>query len=175
MNGTDVDSTWATDLLQTVRTSVVWSPAVTTTHVRAATLDDIPKCWPFIRDALLRIKRRQRHQSGWTPQHVHAALMAGRAELWLSFLEECLVGFTVTQVLLDPFLNAATGLFVWFAHKDPHIVCDAIPAMDAFLERVARDRGYEYLEALTARKGLARRLERYGWRGVLEVVRKELY
>lgn len=143
-------------------------------------LADVPKVlpavWPFVRRGLLHIKAKQGARSTWTPEHVLAAITQGGAELWLAMsATHKPLGFVVTQPLPDPFLHITQGLLVWMGYSDPRAPHVAVEKMDDTLAQVARARGYSYVEALTTRPGLPRRMARDGWETVLYVIRKPLY
>ncbi len=149
-----------------------------------ATAETITQWWdPVVRPALERIKAKQGPRATWTPAHVyHAVVRAGTAEPWWghtgfefgSSNRTQPVAFAITQTAFDSFQsNLPAGLFVWFAWADPRVP-EAVPAMDAGLVDVARARGLEYLEAMTTRRGMGRRLQRLGWEEVVHIVRKDV-
>ena len=159
---------------------------LTTSTVQLGDEHDVHFHWPFIRKGLAAIKRRQGWRSTWTPEHVRASLLAKQAELWLGYQVEATsagvtppqgspIAFSITQPMTDPFLHQQYGWFVWFAYRDPAVPSDIVRVMDAHLESVARFRGYRYLEALTARPGLGKRMKPLGWDVVMEVIRKDLW
>lgn len=147
---------------------------------------DLLVWWPRIRAGLMSIKERQGRRATWTPEHVRSAIVGGQAELWLVFTNtndvpnnehERLVGFAVTQQLNDPFIALTTGLFVWMAyrfHDEPGSGA-SVEEMDKVLTQVAKDRGYTYLQALTSRAGLGRRMKRHGWDTAMHIIQKDLY
>lgn len=140
--------------------------------------ESIPAFWPFVRRGLVAIGKRQDKdypdRRTWTPEHVFQSLSAKQSELWVVGRNRMPCGFTVTQIVVDPFQHVNKGLFIWMAWNDPHEP-DAVGCMDAYLSQVARDRCLTYLEALTTRPGLARRMNRHGWEQVMVVIRKDLY
>jgi hypothetical protein len=77
-------------------------------------------------------------------------------------------------MIANPFSQVVDGMFVWMAYAEP-TVREAVQEMETFLSGVAMDRGCTYLEALTSRPGLGRRMQRHGWECVLWVLRKDLY
>jgi len=157
-----------------------------TSAVQLGSEADLRLNWPFIRRGLVAIKKRQGWRSTWRPEHVRDAIMKGHAELWLGYPATATeagttvphgapIAFAVTQPMIDPFVHQALGWFVWFAYKDPLDRSDIVRVMDDYLEMVGRFRGYQFLEMLTAREGLVRRLVKHGWRKTLSVVRKDLW
>lgn len=144
-------------------------------EIRPATPETLKQWWPLMRLWLASIKRRQGPRAVWTPEHVRQAIEQGRGDLWLAMVGDELVGFTVTQMAMNHFLNVVDGMFVWMAYYKPGDKSGAVKAMDRHIEQVAKDRGCAYIEAMTARKGLGRRLARHGWECVLYVLRKDLY
>jgi len=139
--------------------------------VRPAQLVDLHAFWPFIRVGLNKIRARLEKHSYWEPEHVYAALVAGRAQLLLALRGEAVVGFTVVTVQSDPFLQVPLSLFVWIAYSEGGGVVE----MDDALEALARTQGLRFLEALTARTGLLRRIARHGWYRAMTILRKDLY
>ena len=151
------------------------APALSTPTIGPATPATLIESWPWLRECLMRIKRRQGPRSTWRPEHVRDAVNRGQAELWFVTVGTLPVAFTVTQALTDPFTGIPSWL-VWMAYADPRSAPrETVARMDAYLERVARERGFATMMAMTARPGLARRLERFGWKPVLTTLQKDLY
>lgn len=139
-----------------------------------ADAEKLTRYWPIIRHGCLTIKSYTPH-STWTPEHVRLRIVTGKNELWLCVRGDELVGFTVTEMSVDPFQNVPNGMFVWLAYKVPGEELSATDQMDEFITQIARDRGCTYMDNLTARRGLCRLMARNGWKEVLIVMRKELY
>jgi hypothetical protein len=166
----------AQTLSDMLRTGIVPMPSVPSILIRAPKdIGELGQHWPFIRGGLAKIKRRQGTRSTWHPEHIWAAVTAGRAELWLALVSGQPVAYMVTQATTDPFLCINTSLFVWFAYSDPQAPREVVTKFDEFLCDMARSRGYAYVECLTARDGLARRMGRLGWTKVMDVLRKDLW
>lgn len=162
-------------------------PAYAVTCV--ATPPHLIDVWPFVRNGLAQIKRRQERdhpgRSTWTPEHVlHAirtALLSGITpqhpwpvtQLWMAWDADAPRAFAVTQTATDPWLNVTNGLFVWMAYAEPS-ARGAVAVLDAELERIARERGYTHMTALTARRGLARRMAKLGWYAPMTCLQKDL-
>lgn len=138
---------------------------------RVTTPERLIEAWPHVRPGLVAIKKRQHTQGHWEPENVRQSIVLGQSELWLVLREDCIVGFTITQLTNDPFLNIPYSLFIWIAWSRDGGVDEA----EWTIEEYARSRGCRYLEALTQRKGLARRLARYGWEETNICIRKDLY
>jgi hypothetical protein len=139
--------------------------------IRAAQANDLLVHWPFMREGLLSIKQRLGTHSHWEPVNIYNALVKGTANLFLVERGERVVGFFVTTLQVDPFLGVPMSLFVWIAYS----VDGGVEEGHAFLEGYARTCGVEYIEALTARKGLVKRMQKFGWGLAMYIIRKDLY
>jgi len=175
-------------------TSQIVPQVPTTTRIEVtvtkADISSLDRFWPEIREGLLSIKSKSEASSfstipmgHWQPGHVRAAVIGGfsgdirqGAELWIGLTPSTeLAGFSVTNLNFEPFLNIPYAMFVWVAYATPKIRSNVVFAMDRHLTEVARGRGLEYLEAMTKRVALPRRLAPLGWQQHLLVIRKPLW
>ena len=144
--------------------------------IHRSTLEDLERHWPYIKRGLKIVRSKQTKHSYWTPEHVRMELMAGRAELYFvaDALEDgtlgVMHGFFVVTHLLDPFLHVPLGLFVWVAYAQ-------LPGFDQaeqWIEQLARQRGMRFVETISPRPGMPRRLQKAGWYVAQTVLRKDL-
>lgn len=149
--------------------------------------------WPFVRQGLARIRKRQDRdhpdRATWRPEHIRAALIEGFqmqakgampiTELWLACPREKKlpfpVAFTVTQTTMDPFVHVPLSLFIWCSYHDPKDRSDAVTSINSAIATEAKRRGYCKLEAMTARLGLARRMAKFGWVKTMDCLELDLY
>ncbi len=148
--------------------------------------------WKDIRAGLIALKAKSNASkwsllpmASWEPANVRTSVMLGfnndlvnGAELWLGMTpspNSRLAGFAVTSMSFEPFLKVPYAMFVWIAYAFPNVKSDIVPAMDTHLTNLARSRGLEYLEAMTKREGLVRRLAKFGWENHLIVIRKPVW
>ncbi len=144
-------------------------------EVRRADPANINEHWGFIRSGLEKIRRHAIKvglQTHWLPEHVKVALHEKRADCWLVVEGDAAVAFVITQVQTDPFVNLPLSLFVWHAYSLPGH--DVVAITDAFIEQRARESHLRWIDALTARPGLPRRLAKFGWRAAMTIIRKDL-
>lgn len=140
--------------------------------VKVTTPEELIDVWPFVRSGLVKIKKRQHvESSGWVPENIRQSIVLGQSELWLVKKDECVVGFVVTQIMNDPFLNIPYTLFIWMAYS----VDGGVMETERLLAEYGRSKGCRRMEALTQRRGLERRLHRYGWKESNIIIYKDLY
>lgn len=143
---------------------------------------DLTAAWPFVRRGLVWIKKAQGPAAIWEPEHVWGALVTGQAELHLGGLEgaescvDQLVGFVVTQPLVSPFVNLPLSLLIWMLYREPGQSHKNFgPALNTYLDALARERGYRYIEGITPFPEVNELGSRYGYHTSMYVLRKCLY
>ena len=127
---------------------------------RIANQPELNKVWPYVRERLDVIKKKDKTCRNWVPEHVRNEIVKtfigqSTAELFVGMDEsEVLHGFIVTQIHVDPFINVPMVLWVWFAWLNNAMIDRFMP----YLEDLARERGLTSIEFDTGR---------FGWPGAI--------
>ena len=132
--------------------------------------EDVAAMWPFVKDS---VDRAMLHSdSVMAGEDFLGELESGACRLWVFMSEAKVVGHLITQIIEYPrksFMRLLTveckggekgmlGMELWSKF---------VPALEEYASR----NGCEHLEGY-ARKGMARSLERYGWKNQYSIITK---
>jgi hypothetical protein len=134
--------------------------------------DDIREVWPYVKDGV--DKAMLHSDSVMSGEDFLPDLESGSCRLWVFMSEAKIVGHLITQVIKYPrksFMrlltvqceggeNGSVGMTLWSKF---------IPALEEYASR----EGCEHLEGY-ARKGMARSLERHGWKNQYSIITKSV-
>lgn len=130
---------------------------------KLATYDEIAKCWPWIRDRLEVIKKKDATGSGhWLPEHIRHQAMLGlgggsTCEIFVARQGGVLYGFGVTEVLIDRYVQVPMTLHIWAGWLNKTMINKFIP----FFDNLARARGVRRITFETGR---------FGWHGTVKAL-----
>lgn len=140
--------------------------------------DTLMTLWPWMREGLLYIKRRNSPQSLWLPEHVRLEIQKGfvgqsSCECFIGHVgtDDTVLGFVVAYPLIDPFVNLPLAWHVWMGNLGWGNIMTLLPEF----EELARARGYRRWQWGSARKSWERRAERFGARVIERTIAKELF
>lgn len=129
--------------------------------------------WDWLRASLKKVQATMVGQhSYWTPEHVRAAILTGRSELYLVF-EEGVDGpaaFYVATAFQNPFTQLFDSMFIWVAYSEGGCLDVGLK----HIERVAKARGLLYVEVMTSVDYLKSALEKRGWYEPLSILRFDI-
>lgn len=146
-------------------------------RVVRASAADVEYHWRYIRAGLLKVLSKQDRHVSWHPEHVKQQVQANQAEMYFVVQPDdvspnlVLNGFFVLSMMNDPFLHMPVGLFVWIAYANGPAFDDGLAAID----HMAFERGVRFIECITPRPGLVRKLTHRGWRVSDYILRKDMY
>ena len=140
--------------------------------------ETLMRIWPWMRESLLYIKRRNSPTSHWLPEHVRVEIQKGfvgqnAVECFVGHdaKADVLQGFMVCYPLVDPFVNLPLVWHVWMASI-------AIEGFDGIylrdFERLATERGYRHWQFGSSRRAWERRAARFGMQVFERTIRKEI-
>lgn len=134
--------------------------------VQVSTMDELQAFWPFVRDGIEHIKKRDRSMGHLTPTHVYNGIRFGlptaqprttAVELFLALEGKIPKAFMVTTPQQDPFRNnIPVGIYVWFLYADFKMLTQFLPE----LERLGKISGGEEIRFHSGRKGWLRNFGR---------------
>lgn len=130
--------------------------------VKVTTPKMLAEVWPWVRQRLERIKKKDKSAGNWTSEHVRFALLQGMAkppgslvELFLAVDEGTVIrGFIVTVVRIDQYLNIPWTLYIWLGSLNRGLMRRFLP----WLEEMARERGLSEIKFESGR---------FGWMGTI--------
>jgi hypothetical protein len=124
--------------------------------------NDLIRIWPWIRDRLVAIKKKDPNAGHWVPEHVRHLLMLGIAgqstcELFVARRGEKVYAFIVTEITIDRYIHVPTVLHVWAGWLNRSMIEKFLP----FLDQLARERGVTRITFETGR---------FGWQGTIDAL-----
>ena len=134
-----------------------WNPGndEQATLVKVSQKEVLDHHWPWVRDRLAIIKKKDKSVDGWQPDHIRIAIsegLAGRSpiELWFGLdADNVIVGFIVTNMRFDPYIQLPVAWVVWLAWANKELLHKLAPAF----KEIARQRYYPAIEFITGRRG----------------------
>jgi hypothetical protein len=132
--------------------------------------------WPWIKDRLEIIKKKNKDLLKWTPKHVRQMILSGLGnltthELWFAVEEDGILrGFIISYVQNDPFVNLGDSLHVWLGFGNMKIIEKLLPEFEA----IARDKDLEGIEFSSPRKAWALKIAKLGFHMKTITYRKDL-
>lgn len=123
---------------------------------------DLIHYWPWIRDRLDVIKKKDPHAGHWVPEHIrHLAMLglsgASTTEIFIAHRDKTPYAFIVTEIVIDRYIHVPTVLHVWAGWLSRSMIVSYLP----FLDGLARQRGVTRITFETGR---------IGWRGTIEAL-----
>ena len=147
--------------------------------VKVNSIEMLTDVWPYVRDRLEVIKKKDKSTQHWLPEHVRHAVMQGlfgqnMTELYVALdTDNSIYGFIVTEVLFDRFVNIPLTLWIWVGWLNREM----IDRMTPWLEKIAKERGLTRIEWDSGRfgwLGTVSQLKTAGFRLVKQGFRKEI-
>lgn len=140
--------------------------------------DMLMMLWPWMREGLLNIKRRNTPTALWLPEHVRVEIQKGflgqnACECFIGHIggeRDTAEGFFVAYPLVDPFVNLPLTWFVWMGN----LGFGHIPSALAEFEALGRARGYRRWQWGSPRKAWERRAARFGAHVIERTIGKDL-
>ena len=113
--------------------------------------------WPWVRDRLAVIKKKDKSVDGWQPDHIRIQIVQGLmapipypVELWFGVdSDSAIEGFIVTNTRFDNFVQLPAAWQVWLAWGNKKL----LERLAAPFKEIARQRYYPAIEFITGRRG----------------------
>ena len=131
---------------------------VLTKVVHVTTSQGLTECWPYVKERLNIIKKKDKSSGHWLPEHIRHMVQEGflnpairyPVELHLALDDNVAIhGFIVGYTKLDPYINLPLTYHIWVGWGSREGIARFIP----WLEAMCKERGLTAVEFESGRFG----------------------
>jgi len=136
--------------------------------VRVSSMPMLIECWPWVKERLETIKKKDKTCGHWLPEHIRHMVQEGitnrtvryPVELYLALDESSIIhSFLVGYTKFDPYINVPLTYHIWVAWLNRK----GIEQLTPWLDQMCKDRGLTSIEFESGR---------FGWMGALRKAAK---